>query len=508
MEESFEEEIVDQEEILLVINKILATRSDKKKEISNFVKHKLPLIIDKELKAIELKDELRAQIDTCITRIFTQHRGFFMFNSALNSYYMVSDNENNTTLQLVSSDQIALKLSKYIPTTLQYYKLTILKSIVNNFKKESIFQWTPPYTILNTIEQHISILFNNCNKQASNFMYVVGAIILKNDSIFSNIIHIWYGEYAAKVIEIIQLIVSQITQSYAPLWSRIRSKMHYSYPINTVSLLYFDSNYDWSKWIEKLNNIKEDFIVSCCHIFKTKKYTDLTFPRNHSFINTDCIWKEYRQQLLTETDTEYHNYVNIEEIIQDFNVFLKNTHLPKNSLTTTDIKRYSDLNFYYTKHRINAQTIYSIKLNTPTCHDLFVTFCKTILRHDSENDTISTGRLYDTFEAWISISYKNDFSISAQSICPYNMFDAFLHQTYKPTSDGKWNLIVYTNVNMIKYYIYMYDQALKLSTNKSNRDFHSFKKWCIRKYGSLNMDIKNDIETEINDELITYFKQN
>ena len=138
-------------------------------------------------------------------------------------------------------------------------------------------------------------------------------------------------------------------------------------------------------------------------------------------------------------------------------------------------------------------------------------FCKNLLTPNitydlSSSDTvpISTGRLYDTFEAWVSV-YKNDFSISAQSLCPYNMFDAFLHQTYKPTSDGKWNLVVYTNLNLIKYYIYIYDQTFE-TPKSNNRDFQSFKKWCIRKYGSLNMNNNNnEIETEINSELINYF---
>jgi hypothetical protein len=492
-----------------IMDDILKTHIQKEDDVLHIFQTKVPSFIDKTLRQIELRDEQRVHIDTCINQLFKTYESVMMYNGAINGYYKYD--EDTLTIKMITSDYIWIQLRPCVPFELHAYRESILKSVIGLIRKTLLFEWTPPPRLRDTVVQMVSLIFNGCLKRTYSFMYIIGAIILKDVAILSDIVHVWYGEYTSRVLEIVQYIVSQVTQSYSPSWNRLRSRYHHSYQLDDVSFLHFNMpSKEWQNWLASLTASKEAFVVSCCHIFRERKYTVLTFPRHHAFTDVEKVWQHYRKQLPIP-HASASCYVTLEEITLDLHTFLKASYLQKNLLSSTDVKRFADGHFTNRKHRSNVSTLYAVELNNTTYHDTFRVFCSEIL--SSSEDTISTGRLYNTFEIWIKcIPYNQNNTQDAQQMCPYNIFDAFLHEKYMPTEDGVWKVRVDISCNMARHYIQAYIDSMHLSTkmlsiSTKTHDFMTFKKWCIRKYGAFNLQSDNPdtLETEIRQELISYY---
>jgi hypothetical protein len=180
-------------------------------------------------------------------------------------------------------------------------------------------------------------------------------------------------------------MISQITQSYSPLWNRIKSRMHHSYfPLSAVSMLYFDVPREvgsWDTFHKTLHGMRESVVVACCQFHRDADSGALhkqppPVLYHHAYTDVESVWQAYCTHA---AGVKKLAFVHMDEIIEDFRFFCGVKCLPANLLTPTDIKRFADHLFVSVRHRMNAPTLYHAALTIPTFYELFDQFCTEIL---------------------------------------------------------------------------------------------------------------------------------
>jgi hypothetical protein len=535
---------------------LLSKFSHAQDDVAKIVQQRVPAFVERAIRVMEERDELRLQIENCIGRIFAENQNKYMFNEHINGFYRVDDDDGS--IRLVPSDTILMEMMRFVPAEHHEQRMVILRGVKGLIRKQSIFSWVPGALLITKVQGTLAKLFGGSTAKARGFMYVLGAIILKDDAVFDRKVHLWYGQCAFSALETFQSIISHITQSYSPLWNRIRSRMHHSYfPLESVSLMHFDlprGIHSWDSFHKTIHGIRESIIVSCCHVFREANRekngceSAIHSLFDHSYTDVDSVWDAYHGTNGTNGTNGgcKVGYVHMDEIIADFRLFCGEKGLPDNLLTPTELKRFADSEFVNVRHKMNAQTLYKAALSTPTFYELFDQFCAEVLSEppceQADVEGISSGRLYNTFEAWSQYLDQADreadtaesaHSPPAQQKYPYNMFDAFLHQRFVSCSNTKWRVIAHANADMVRYYMASYQQARKAHletqtlpksdsasslsslgdatgaaaecpTPMASADFPCFKSWCIAKYGALSLHplMEKDVACEINNELM------
>lgn len=541
-----------------VVDSLLDKFGHAEADVAKVMQQRVPAFVEKAMRIMEERDVHRMQVENCIGRIFAENQSRFMHNEQLNAFYRVDD--DGSSIRMVPSDTILLELARLIPASMYEHRAVIKRGLKALIRKQCIFQCVPHEALQARVQSTLCRLFGGSQPRARAFMYVLGAIMLKNDAAFDRKVHLWYGPCAYPALESFQSMISQITQSYSPLWNRIRSRMHHSYfPLTSVSLLHFDlprGPHTWDAFHKTMHGMRESIVVACCQAHReidaAEQVAGMLF--DHPYTDVDSVWEAY-QATATGFKT---GYVHMDEIIADFRYFCSEGGLPDNLLTPTELKRFADSQFVNTRHRMNAQILYKAALSTPTFYDLFDQFCTEILVEppceESDVEGISSGRLYNTFEAWSQYLEQPGgagaqqaaagggagaapVTTPAQQKYPYNMFDAFLHQRFMSSSSGKWRVFAHASADMVRYYMACFQQARKAHLQKGHggtgglpksdsatslgslsgdqsdtacpaspvaADFPNFKDWCIAKYGAFTLHpaTDTDVACEINNELV------
>jgi hypothetical protein len=522
-----------------VVDDLLCKFGHIENDVAKVMEQRVPAFVERTLRAMEERDVHRMAVENCVGRIYATNQSKYMHNAHNNGYYRVDDDEQ--IIRLVPSDAILLELAECIPAELLEHRTSIMRSLKALVRKQCIFQWEPASCLVDNVRERLALLFGGSRKRANAFMYVLGAILLKDEAAFDQKVHLWHGPCAAAAVEAFQCMISQITQSYSPLWNRLKSRMHHSYfPLAAVSMLYFDVPREaggWDTFYKTLHGMRESIVVACCQLHRDAAHgashrTPELF--HHPYTDAESVWLAY-----CGAASKKLVFVHMDEILKDFRFFCGAKCLPANLLTPTEIRRFADNLFVSVRHRMNAPTLYHAALTIPTFYEHFDLFCSEILvvPAASANDVegISSGRLYNTFDAWTlqlepptdahivganddddgdatPAAHSHSGASPAQQKYPYNMFDAFLHQRFMSTSDGKWRVCAYANADMLRYYKTGHQQALKAHLQKTVEsllddgsdgaataaattpttavtaaEFQPFELWCLAKYGAFSL---------------------
>lgn len=409
--------------------------------VHKILTERVPVFVERALRTLETKRDNASHIEQTVTALFRDHcAGNYVYNAANNGFYEV--NKYGMQLRMRTSDSILMSLLPYVPAELHVHRRQVLRGVRAKMCAQSVLDWTPSKRCIERMTTEVRRNFTTY-EEARYFMTLLGAIALRREDVllratdaYDAPIHLWHGARVDDVVTCVQRILHDTTRTFSPFWSKVKRRMHRSYPLARLWVLHFPRLADKRAPFRALERAPLAFVASCCHHFRHAAQEGSASQQHHhhqenplglvGWVNNDVVrytrelqtsralYERYvheRVAMLAEDDATDNTdgtpttttppslaprrYLLFRELHADLCEYLIAHNLPTDVLTKHDLLTHTDALLTHepfgtrgTK-RVYHGTFHDAAVND-TVHELFLHFVNTMLVELLTSDTPST----------------------------------------------------------------------------------------------------------------------
>ena len=327
----------------LMFNEYLIKYSDNdsKLEIIKIILTSFDKIINKYEKDLLKKESDINNINEFVEYFFCTYRNFYYYIDKFNAYYEYHDTGN---LILINSDKILVEIAKLIPENLYKHKSIIQKIIINNIKKNTLFNQDNNFELNKKTYKIVKNILSKFIQDEKQFTYILcyfNAIMHNSDIIDDEHIQLWWGNSAIVFMENIKAIMIDCLRSYSKKLNNIKFSYN-NYDFSKIKLIKFNDSVISKNIINDIKKNKENILV-------TFYYIDQIIPSNtikKRISSINCFNKfknkQYFLKKLTDENIilEKHSNIYIKEIYNFINNILCELELPNPIFSFNDVAEF------------------------------------------------------------------------------------------------------------------------------------------------------------------------
>lgn len=359
--------------------------------LNDFFLNKINYLFEKECNKIKKKKKDELQINIESEKILKLFKNIY-YNQFLNFFYHYDKN----TLKIINYDSIIVKMNlKLDQKNLLQYKNKINNNIKNSLKKKIFLDIIPDENDIKIIDGIFKDIFIN-NDILKYFLYFIGSCLNNQEYNLFNGNIIFFGNYAAELIEILKYYIYDITKLYIRSLSDI--KFRYNNYILKTSILFNISINDFQQLKNDLKKNKELFMIVCNYYFKNNSFIENNCNLHHMFYlnKFNSKFDFFSFYLNKNTELNENEELKIVDVYTDLNNFLISEKLPSNLITNKDINQFMHDHF---DNCFKKKNVYKLKLLNHNKQDIFDLFYKNHIIQE-ENNTVSINQIEFFFKKW------------------------------------------------------------------------------------------------------------
>ena len=396
--------------------------------VHKILTERVPVFVERALRVLETKRDNATHIQQTVDQLFCEHcAGNYVYNAANNGFYEV--NKYGMQLRMRTSDSILMSILPHVPAELHVHRRQVLRGVRSKMCAQSVLDWTPSKRCIERMTTEVRRNFTTY-EEARYFMTLLGAIALRREDVllrstdsYDVPIHLWHGARVEEVVTCVQRILHDTTRSFSPFWSKVKRRMHRSYPLARLWLLHFPRLADKRSPFRALERAPLAFVASCCHHFRQAMQDEDAHQHGTQqstsglvgWVNNDVVrytrelqtsralYERYLQERVAmvacdggvDNQDEHgtpsllpslvpHRYLLFRELHADLCEYLIAHNLPTDVLTKHDLLAHTDALLPHepfgtrgTK-RVYHGTFHDTAVND-TVHELFLHFVNTML---------------------------------------------------------------------------------------------------------------------------------
>lgn len=373
--------------------------------VHKILTERVPVFVERALRTLETKRDNASHIEQTVTALFRDHcAGKYVYNAANNGFYEV--NKYGMQLRMRTSDSILMSVLPHVPADLHVHRRQILRAVRAQMCAQSVLDWTPSKRCVERMTTEVRRNFTTLD-EARYFMTVVGAIALRREdtllhanATYDAPIHLWHGARVDEVITCVQRLLHDTTRTFSPFWSKIKRRMHRSYPLGRLWVLHFPRLANKRTPFHALQRAPLAFVASCCHHFRQSGLNGWldhrTIRYTRGLPTTRALFERYvHERVVQEDDTEgtttatpptlvARRYLLLRELHADLCEYLATHQLPTDLLTKHDLHTHTNALLRHEpfgtrgNKRVYHGTFHDSAVND-TVHELFLHFVSTML---------------------------------------------------------------------------------------------------------------------------------